>query len=253
MADLQDQMMFNDMISGDFDVDKVYELDEGYSVVPSGSSNVSAGLDTAMKFIAINENVNYTGKEPYLLSYNDDPSGQFGSRFNTVGPGLRFLYAHDDKGKEVVIPVQPNTYYDQKLVTNSFGRFVADRYQKNSQLIPNWESLNNNQKAAITSLIYNVGYQAFSKKAVMNENGGKDSVHTNAYKALENFDLKTFAKEAFDPQIGFVRSDGEIIKGLQNRRHEELELFNTPDPAGFPPDELLENEEQNYASLNNEY
>ena len=79
-----------------------------------------------------------------------------------------------------------------------------------------FDSLNNNQKAAVVSLIFNVGRSAFDG--------------TKAQKALKSGDYDTFVKESFDPQLGFTKqrnADGklEILEGLQNRRQAEKDLF----------------------------
>ena len=79
-----------------------------------------------------------------------------------------------------------------------------------------FDSLNNNQKAAVISLIFNVGRSAFDG--------------TKAQTALKSGDYDTFVKEAFDPQLGFTKqrnADGqlEILEGLQNRRQAEKDLF----------------------------
>jgi len=69
------------------------------------------------------------------------------------------------------------------------------------------------QLAALTSLVYNVGTGAFSRsKALKNLNAG---------------DFEGFKREAFDPEIGFVKSGGKVVKGLVNRRQEEKSLFET--------------------------
>ena len=79
-----------------------------------------------------------------------------------------------------------------------------------------FDSLNNNQKAAVVSLIFNVGRSSFDG--------------TKAQKALKSGDYDTFVKESFDPQLGFTKqrnADGklEILEGLQNRRQAEKDLF----------------------------
>jgi lysozyme len=73
--------------------------------------------------------------------------------------------------------------------------------------------LNNNQKNALVSLVYNVGEGNFKK--------------SKALKALNSGDIETFLKEAFDPKIGFVKAKkgGRILKGLVNRRSAEKKLF----------------------------
>lgn len=73
--------------------------------------------------------------------------------------------------------------------------------------------LSDNQLAALTSLVYNVGTGAFKKsKALQYLNAGE-------------FDK--FKQAAFDPKIGFVKQKGKILKGLVNRRQKEQELFNS--------------------------
>jgi GH24 family phage-related lysozyme (muramidase) len=68
-----------------------------------------------------------------------------------------------------------------------------------------------NQKEAVMDLVYNIGYARFKK--------------SKAYTALKKGDLATFVYEAFDPQQGFVKAGGKILKGLQRRRLAEMQLF----------------------------
>ena len=68
-----------------------------------------------------------------------------------------------------------------------------------------------NEKAAVVSLVFNVGQGNFKK--------------SKALKALNNGDIETFIKEAFDSKAGFVRSGGKVLKGLVKRRKAEQELF----------------------------
>jgi GH24 family phage-related lysozyme (muramidase) len=76
---------------------------------------------------------------------------------------------------------------------------------------PWYEVLNPQQKEVVVSLVYNVGWGAFSK--------------SKAYKALKDGDTETFLREAFDPEVGFVRASGEVNEGLQTRRRLEQERF----------------------------
>ena len=73
--------------------------------------------------------------------------------------------------------------------------------------------LEDNQGAiqALTSLIYNVGSGAWGK--------------SKAKKFLEAGQVEDFLHEAFDPEIGFVKINGEVSRGLARRRSEEAELF----------------------------
>jgi len=77
-------------------------------------------------------------------------------------------------------------------------------------------NLDINQKAALTSLVYNIGQTGF--------------LNSKAYKeGLAVGDIDRFKKEAFDSKIGFVKDKkgGTILDGLVNRRQAELELFET--------------------------
>ena len=71
--------------------------------------------------------------------------------------------------------------------------------------------LNKDQRNALVSLVYNVGEGAFAK--------------SNALKALNSGNIKTFLKEAFDPKKGFVKADGKIVNGLVRRRAREKSIF----------------------------
>ncbi|MEE9529074.1 MAG: lysozyme [Dehalococcoidia bacterium] len=74
-------------------------------------------------------------------------------------------------------------------------------------------TLNDNQRAAILSLLYNVGIRSFKRsKALRYLNAGK---------------IGLFKLEAFDSQRGWVKDAGKIVRGLVNRRAKEEALFET--------------------------
>lgn len=75
-------------------------------------------------------------------------------------------------------------------------------------------TLGPNQKAAITSTIFNVGQGAFSRSM--------------ALKKIIKGDRDGFLSEAFGAKEGFVNQGGRRLKGLQNRRKREEQLFITP-------------------------
>jgi GH24 family phage-related lysozyme (muramidase) len=68
-----------------------------------------------------------------------------------------------------------------------------------------------NKVQALTSLIYNVGSGAWGK--------------SKAKKYLEAGNVEDFMHEAFDKEIGFVKINGDISRGLQRRRAAEASLF----------------------------
>jgi lysozyme len=71
--------------------------------------------------------------------------------------------------------------------------------------------LNEHQRNALVSMLSNVKTARFAK--------------SNALKALNNGNIKTFLKEAFDPKIGFVKAGGKISNGLVRRRAREKQIF----------------------------
>jgi len=71
--------------------------------------------------------------------------------------------------------------------------------------------LNANQKAALTSLVYNVGRTSFKK--------------SKALAALNAGDMDEFKLQAFSKNKGWVKSKGKFIEGLYNRRKKEQALF----------------------------
>ena len=72
-------------------------------------------------------------------------------------------------------------------------------------------TLTDNQRVAIVSLVFNIGYGNLSK--------------SDALRYLNQGNYERFVYEAFDSEVGFVRSGGKIIKGLVNRRANERSLF----------------------------
>jgi GH24 family phage-related lysozyme (muramidase) len=68
-----------------------------------------------------------------------------------------------------------------------------------------------NKVSALTSLIYNVGSGAWAK--------------SKAKKYLETGRIEDFMYEAFSPEVGFVKVNGEVSRGLVRRRAAEAQLF----------------------------
>jgi GH24 family phage-related lysozyme (muramidase) len=106
---------------------------------------------------------------------------------------------------------------DTKTATDAYDRLVT-------------VDLTSNQKAAVLSLIYNVGEGAFG--------------NSKALKHLNNGNFEEYLKEANDPDIGFTKTRDPKTgvkrknKGLINRRRAEGEMFSR-DPKEVAED-LLE-------------
>ena len=74
-----------------------------------------------------------------------------------------------------------------------------------------------NRVEALTSLIYNIGSGSWGK--------------SKAKQYLESGNIEDFMHEAFDPEVGFVKINGEVSRGLVRRRGEEARLFGESDIA----------------------
>jgi len=137
-----------------------------------------------------------------------------GKTLPTVGPGLTAKAVKDLEGMKV------GDIIDERKITSLFKDTLGTiNTELEKEFGGTYQDLSSNEQAAVMSLIYNVGMTNF-------KTGGKKEGTTKAYRALKSGDYDTFKKESFDPRVGFVRSGGQVVKGLQNRRKYELELFN---------------------------
>lgn len=87
-------------------------------------------------------------------------------------------------------------------------------------IVPNWEKLEEGEFNTLVSLVFNVGADAV----------GKSDAIAALNRALEGEarnpdDIEEFLFEAFDAEKGFVRANGEIVKGLVRRRAAERAMF----------------------------
>jgi len=140
-----------------------------------------------------------------LLGIYKDPSGN-----DTYGYGLEI--------KNISAPAK--TVQEMELQ-------FKEKLQKNLNFVESLTDVNNkrlnlddNQKAALVSLVYNVGETAFKNSKAYNE-------------GLKVGNMDVFLKEAFDKDEGFTKITSELTgekifsQGLFNRRQEEKDLFLT--------------------------
>ena len=161
---------------------------------------VSNYKDTLFNFVAKAEDENLysqmlKGENPQLTAYLPTPDD-----VQTIGFGRTRGVTKDTKSslEKEKIKLQEELELFEKETKNSIGQKQFD-------------SLTDNQKAAVVSLIYNVGRNNFDG--------------TKAQKAIKSGDFDTFINEAFDPEKGFTKQAGKVLKGLQNRRQAEKDLF----------------------------
>ena len=131
-------------------------------------------------------------KEGFSPKYIGDADGaSIGYGFFTKKPDL----------KKTMTKNEADTILHDKLI-NEFEPYLK-RY------VPDYNSLNDNMKAALLSYIYNVGPENFNKQ-------------TKLLGAISNKDWESAA--------GYIRngirtSQGKVLNGLVRRRNEEAELF----------------------------
>ena len=185
-------------------------------------------LDTAFTFIAQQENAALYNA--ILSAKRYDPEGTYIPNEST-GP-ISLLGEYNDPsgnrtyafGLEVRTNENPDGVIPAKTIPEMQLQF-KERIQKDIDFVNKLEdttgkrianSLDNNQKAALVSLIYNIGQNKF--------------LNSKAYReGLAVGDMDKFKFEAFDSEQGFVKDKkgGTILDGLVNRRQAELDLFET--------------------------
>ena len=111
-----------------------------------------------------------------------------------------------------VSPMYAELYKDGMTKSTALKMLTYDLEEAQRELLMMVDvHLTDNQLAALTSLIYNVGGFAFAKSKCL--------------EYLNQGDYDSAAHEAFDEKVGFVKSQGEVLKGLVKRRAKERELF----------------------------
>tara|TARA_A100001515_G_scaffold131038_1_gene118569 strand:- start:81 stop:695 length:615 start_codon:yes stop_codon:yes gene_type:complete len=142
--------------------------------------------------------------EPSLLAPYNDPSGN---------PTYAYGIETNRYGKK-------NSISEMEM---QFTKIIKEDVLKTIENINvnNDLKLNDNQKTALASLLYNVGETQFKYKKDK-ETGRITDEETEAFSALKRGDLETFKKEAFGER-GFI--SGGL---LTERRKRELELFEKP-------------------------
>lgn len=129
-----------------------------------------------------------------------------GGNVPTAGPGITGQIGGQD--------IQIGQQYPADAVKDEYKKRMQGDYNWLASNVGNsWGDLNPNQQASVMSLLHNVGPGAFGA--------------SQAFQHLKGGNLEGFAHEAFDPTVGFVKAGGKVIKGLQNRRGKEKDLFFT--------------------------
>ena len=151
--------------------------------IPTPKADQKAASETAFNKIAEWEG-------GFQSSTFDDP----GDKSNRIG------YGRESKKGEVTTKAKEDKWLKGEI--DSIGKYLDEVVT--ADLTPN-------QRAALTSLVFNVGRGSFK--------GSK------ALAALNAGDMDEFRKQAFSKEKGWVKSGGKRMDGLVNRRKKEEGLF----------------------------
>lgn len=126
-------------------------------------------------------------------------------------------YATDDEKARGIVTVGYGSTHrvgeGEKITEEQANQFLMEDMMEAEEAVNRLVNidLNPNQRAALTSLIFNVGQGNFAK--------------SKALVALNLGDFDTFKREAFGENDGFVYSGGVKLDGLINRRAKERDVF----------------------------
>lgn len=160
----------------------------------------------------------YLGKAPEKIDYPFDFSRQF---LSSLEDSVKLIKKHEGfcdgirKCPPYTIGYGTRTDLHPELQGKKIDDVVATAYVKKdlrSQVLPSLKNfvkipLTNNQSAALSSLIYNIGADRFRTSQLLKDLNAKnwDGVRKNWSE--------------------FVISDGKVSKGLKRRREDEINLF----------------------------
>ena len=126
-------------------------------------------------------------------------------------------YATDDeKARGIVTVGYGSTHrvgHGEKITEEQANQFLMEDMMEAEEAVDRLVTidLSPHQRAALTSLVFNVGQGNFAK--------------SKALVALNLGDFELFKQEAFGENDGFVYSGGVKLPGLVNRRSQEQDMF----------------------------
>ena len=127
-----------------------------------------------------------------------------------------YFATDDEKARGIVTVGYGSTHRvgeGEKITEEQANQFLMEDMMEAEEAVDRLVTidLTPNQKAALTSLVFNVGQGNFAK--------------SKALVALNTGDFESFKREAFGENDGFVYSGGVKLPGLVNRRSQEQAMF----------------------------
>lgn len=123
-------------------------------------------------------------------------------------PGGVWTIGRGHTGKEVV----PGLVWTQEQADVQFIKDIAERAEKPINRLVNYE-LTSNQFSALCDFVFNIGWGNFERSSALVYLNQGDFDAVTAHMALWNKDHA-----------------GHVLNDLIDRRAQDIELFNTPDP-----------------------
>jgi len=126
-------------------------------------------------------------------------------------------YATDDEKARGIVTVGYGSTHrvgeGEKITEEQANQFLMEDMMEAEEAVDRLVTidLSPHQRAALTSLVFNVGQGNFAK--------------SKALVALNLGDFDLFKQEAFGENDGFVYSGGVKLPGLVNRRSQEQDMF----------------------------
>ena len=126
-------------------------------------------------------------------------------------------YATDDEKERGIVTVGYGSTHrvghGEKVTEEQANQFLMEDMMEAQEAVDRLVTidLSPNQRAALTSLVFNVGQGNFA--------------NSKALVALNTGDFDSFKQEAFGENDGFVYSGGIKLPGLVNRRSQEQDMF----------------------------
>jgi len=126
-------------------------------------------------------------------------------------------YATDDEKARGIVTVGYGSTHrvgeGEKITEEQANQFLMEDMMEAEEAVDRLVTidLSPHQRAALTSLVFNVGQGNFAK--------------SKALVALNLGDFDSFKQEAFGENDGFVYSGGVKLPGLVNRRSQEQDMF----------------------------
>lgn len=149
-----------------------------------------------------NQHVFLQEKEGFIAQARDIGDGTLTIGFGITSAAYRVITA---------TTLTIHTRISKVEAVELMNTFIQTFIRPELEVIIKTQPLNSNQEEALISLLFNIGTTAWKK--------------SKARVALLEKNIPLFLIEAFDPVKGFLTKNKKFLKGLQNRRQDEKELF----------------------------